>query len=127
MSEIHFCKICGTSYGIEDHHIVYKSIVKPLDKCAKNHVYLCNTHHRDHRNGVHFNTELDQRFKNEFREWLKESFPSEYYDMDAIQQALGIGVNAARSLCKRMKSQYMLYSKDEIIRVCMGEAKEDAV
>jgi hypothetical protein len=123
MSEIHFCKVCGTSYGVEDHHIIFKSIVKPLDKCPKNHVYLCNTHHRDHRNGVHFNSELDKRFKTEFREWLEESFPDEYYEMKEIQQILGIGINAIRSLCKRMHCGF-LYSRKEIIRVCMGEAKE---
>lgn len=117
---MNYCEICGTPYGVEDHHIIFKSIVKPLDKCPKNHVYLCNIHHRDHRNGVHFNSELDQELKSEFRQWLEESFCNEDYSMEEIQKILGIGANSTKRLCKAMHGRYFIYPREEIIRVCMG-------
>ena len=120
MKEIHFCRICGTSYGIEDHHIIYRSPVKPLDKCPRNHAYLCHKHHRDHRQGVHFNKKLDKQLKLEFQNWLEESFIKDYYDIEEIREILGIGLNAARSLCKMMYQKNGKYSRDEIIVTCMG-------
>lgn len=120
MKEIHFCRICGTSYGIEDHHIIYRSQVKPLDKCPKNHAYLCHKHHRDHRQGGHFNKKLDKQLKLEFQNWLEESFIKDYYDIEEIREILGIGLNAARSLCKLMYQKNGKYSRDEIIVTCMG-------
>lgn len=120
MSEIHFCKVCGTSYGGEDHHIIFKSQVKPLDKCPKNHVYLCNIHHRDHRNGVHFNAELDKKFKNEFREWLQSVFVNNYYSPGEIQKILNISVRSTEQLLKALPHRCYLYESEDIIRACMG-------
>jgi hypothetical protein len=121
--EIHFCKICGTSYGIEDHHIVFKSQCKPLDKCIYNHVYLCPTHHRDHRQGVHFNRKLDKQFKGEFKSKLKQLFTSEAYCMEDIKDKLRIGNNAVKSLCKTMWQYNGKYKTEDIIRTCMGGGK----
>jgi hypothetical protein len=118
--EIHFCSICGSSYGIEDHHIIFKSQVKPLDKCPYNHVYLCQTHHRDHKKGVHFNKELDTHFKMQFKAKLEELFTQETYSITEIKDKLKISSNATRSLCKLMTSHIGLYKKENIIRACLG-------
>lgn len=126
-SEIHFCAICGNSYGVEDHHIVFKSQVKPLDKCPYNHVYLCQTHHRDHRQGVHFNKELDTHFKNQFKAKLEELFTEETYTMEEIKDKLKIGNNAVKSLCKLIWTYNGEYKTEDIIRVCMGNSKKIGV
>lgn len=122
--EIHFCVICGQPFA-EDHHIIYKSSVKPLDKCPQNHVYLCKFHHRDHREGVHFNRKLDKKYRDQFKAWLEESFVNNYYEQEEIKKILHIGDCATRSLCKMMNMKGGQYSKTEIIKACMGTEKLD--
>lgn len=118
-SEIHFCFICGNPIT-EDHHIIYKSQVKPLDKCPYNHVYLCQTHHRDHKQGVHFNKKLDTHFKMQFKAKLEELFIQETYSITEIKDKLKISSNATRSLCKLMTSHVGLYKRNDIIRIALG-------
>jgi hypothetical protein len=118
-SEIHFCKICGNPIT-EDHHIIYKSQVKPLDKCPYNHVYLCQTHHRDHKQGVHFNKKIDIHFKMQFKAKLEELFTQETYSITEIKNKLKISSNATRSLCKLMTSHVGLYKKEDILRATLG-------
>jgi len=63
---------------------------------------------------------LDKQLKLEFQNWLEESFIKDYYDIEEIREILGIGLNAARSLCKLMYRKNGKYSRDEIIVTCMG-------
>lgn len=119
--EIHFCDICGKAYGIEDHHIVFKSECKPLDKCPFNHVYLCEKHHRDHKYGVHFNKKLNKKYKSEVKEILETLFEeNQTYSTEEIQDKLQIGANAARSLCKLMWPVKGKYKNEDIIKTCLG-------
>lgn len=125
-SEIHFCAICGNSYGIEDHHIVFKSQVKPLDKCPYNHVYLCQTHHRDHKKGVHFNKELDTYCKIQFKTKLEELFTQETCSIAEIKDKLKISDRAVRSLCKLINHHIGLYKREDVIKACLGFNKDIA-
>lgn len=118
-TDIHFCKICGQPFA-EKHHIIFKSQCKPLDKCIYNHVYLCAKHHRDHRQGVHFNKELDSYFKTQFKGKLEQLFTDDSYCMEDIKDKLRIGNNAAKSLCKMMYLCNGKYKREDIIRRCMG-------
>jgi len=40
------CRICGTSYNLELHHIVYRSEAKDKINDIGNCIMLCNEHHR---------------------------------------------------------------------------------
>jgi len=42
--EIHWCEVCGTSYNVERHHIMFRSEVKALENCKLNYSYLCPEH-----------------------------------------------------------------------------------
>lgn len=117
--EIHFCEICGTSYA-EDHHIVFKSECKPMDKCYFNHAWLCYTHHRDHKLGAHFNRELNIKLKLRVKAKLEELFTKKTYTITEIKDKLKISERATRSLCKLMTSHVGLYKRNDIIRTALG-------
>lgn len=116
--EIHFCAICGSSYNIEDHHIMFKSQIKPLEKCPYNHIYLCEKHHRDPKEGVHFNTALDEKLKKDFRLQLEKLFTKDTYTLQEIRDILRIGNNAVNKLCKNIWTYEGRYKREDIIRVC---------
>ncbi|WP_207729417.1 hypothetical protein [Clostridium gallinarum] len=118
--EIHFCKVCGTSYGIELHHRVYRSQCKQLEDCKLNHAYLCNIHHRDHRVGVHFNKKLDREIKLEFQGWLEILWNKPYLTREEIKEVLEIKDKTLESLLKPLNLHNGKYVKEEVIRRCMG-------
>ena len=120
MDEIKFCKVCGTSYGVELHHRVYRSECKPLENCKLNHVYLCNKHHRDHKVGVHFNKKFDREIKLEFQNWLKILFNKPYLTREEIKEVLEIADKPLNSLLKTVERHKDKYVREEVIRQCMG-------
>lgn len=120
MDEIKFCKVCGTSYGVELHHRVYRSECKPLENCKLNHVYLCNKHHRDHKVGVHFNKKFDNEIKLEFQNWLEILFNKPYLTREEIKEVLEIADKPLNSLLKTVERHKDKYVREEVIRVCMG-------
>lgn len=118
--EIHFCKVCGTSYGVELHHRVYRSECKPLENCKLNHCYLCGKHHRDHKVGVHFNKKFDREIKLEFQNWLEMLWNKPYLTREEINEVLQISDKALNRLLKTLSLQKGLYVREEVIRQCMG-------
>ena len=118
--EIKFCKVCGTSYGVELHHRVYRSECKPLENCKLNHVYLCNKHHRDHKVGVHFNKKFDNEIKLEFQNWLEKLFNKPYLTREEIKEVLEIADKPLNKLLKPLTLQNGKYVREEVIRQCMG-------
>lgn len=117
------CYICGQTYNVECHHIIYKSQVKPLEECKKNKIYLCGYHHRDHRAGAHFNQTLDKKLKLEFQNWLEMSLLKEEFTQEEIREILGISSKAVRGLCKLMRLKNGVYQREDIIIQCLGGKK----
>lgn len=117
---IHFCKVCGTSYGVELHHRVYRSECKPLENCKLNHAYLCNKHHRDHKVGVHFNKKFDNEIKLEFQSWLEILWNKPYLSREEIKEVLEISDKPLNKLLKPLTLQKGKYVREEVIRQCMG-------
>lgn len=117
---MHFCKVCGTSYGVELHHRVYRSQCKQLEDCKLNHVYLCNIHHRDHKVGVHFNKKFDNEIKLEFQMWLEMLWNKPYLTREEINEVLQIDEKALNRLLKRLSLQKDKYIKEDVIRACMA-------
>ena len=115
-----YCKVCGTSYGIEVHHRVYKSQNKNLEHCKLNLVDLCYIHHRDSRKGVHFNKELDRKLKLELQNKLEELFINDYLTKEEINEVLQINEKALNRLLKTLKLHNDKYVKEDVIKRIMG-------
>ena len=119
--EIHWCEVCGTSYGVELHHIMFRSEVKALECCRLNFAYLCPEHHRGTygphgSKGVHLNRKLKIRFQNELEgKWLKE-----YLTKEDINEVLEISENALTRLLKTVKVTKLGYERESVIRACLG-------
>lgn len=123
LEEEKLCEEClkiGIYTRGEDHHIVFKSESKPMDKCYFNHAYLCNKHHRDHKAGAHFNRELNIKLKLRVQAKLEELFTQETYSITEIKDKLKISYGACKSLCKLMSCHIGMYKREDIIRICMG-------
>ena len=119
--EIHWCEVCGTSYGVELHHIMFRSEVKPLERCRLNFAYLCSEHHRGTygphgSKGAYLNRKLKIRFQNELeRSWLKE-----YLTKEDINKVLEISEIALTRLLKTIKVTKLGYERESVIRACLG-------
>lgn len=115
-----YCKVCGTSYGIESHHIVKRSQNSNLVNCKLNLVDLCYIHHRDHKKGVHFNKELDRKLKLELQDKLENLFDKDYLTKEEINKILQISEKALNRLIKTLQLHNDKYAKGDVIKVCMG-------
>lgn len=115
-----YCKVCGTSYGIESHHIVKRSQNSNLTNCKLNLIDLCYVHHRDHKKGVHFNKELDRKLKLELQNKLESLFDKDYLTKEEINKILQISEKALNRLIKTLKLHNDKYVKGDVIKVCMG-------
>lgn len=117
--EIHWC-ICGQR-ATELHHIVFRSKVKALENCKLNHIYLCPNCHRGTA-GVHGRdgNYLDTRLKLQFQNKLEIMLDKEQLTKVEINQVLKISENSLNKLLKAVKVQRNKYSREDVIRQCMG-------
>lgn len=114
------CNICGTSYGVESHHIVYRSQFRQLVNCKLNQINLCYLHHRDHKQGVHFNKELDHKLKLEYQNKLEIQLNKPYLRREEIKEVLDIADKPLDSLLKTVERDKDKYAREDVIRACMG-------
>lgn len=68
------CVVCGSTYNIHKHHVFHGTANRKLSEKYGLVIDLCIHHHLDHKDGIHFNRELDLRYKKE----AQEKFESEY-------------------------------------------------
>lgn len=104
MCEEKYCNECGTSYGIELHHIISRRQLKPLEDCKHNFVYLCYNHHRDHKLGVHHNRKMYLTYKLKFQNFLEIHLLKEYLTREEIQAVLGIKDKPLDKLLKSLEN-----------------------
>lgn len=57
------CYICGFNGYLEVHHIFFGTANRKKSDKYGLKVHLCHAHHRDSKEGVHFNKELDKLLK----------------------------------------------------------------
>lgn len=119
--EIHWCEICGTSYNVEKHHIMFRSEVKALEHCELNFVYLCSEHHKG-TYGPHGSkgSAFNRKLKLEFQNKLEMFWYKPYLNKEDIQEVLGISENALNRLLKTLKVVKGEYVREDILRACMG-------
>lgn len=116
------CKNCNSTNLLEKHHIIYRSSCKPLAHCKYNIVYLCQDCHRNKPYAVHnkHGHAMDIKLKLEFQNWLEETFYQDRYTLEEIRKKLDISQNSIRSLSKLMDIDRGAYTRENIIRACMG-------
>lgn len=56
------CYVCGTTYGLHDHHIIYGTANRKQSEKYGLKVWLCQEHHTG-STGAHFNKDLDLHLK----------------------------------------------------------------
>lgn len=117
------CEICGRPHA-ELHHIIFRSEVKPLEKCKLNHVYLCYEHHRGTM-GVHgrLGNELNKSLRLKFQNTLEMLFNKNEFTIEEIADILSIHLKQAIKLSKsfnKIMSINRTYQREDIIRACMG-------
>lgn len=119
--EIHFCRECYSSYGVELHHIVFRSENKNLEKCKLNFSYLCQEHHRG-TYGVHGSkgSKLNRKLKLEFQNKLEMLWDKQYLTKEEINEVLQISDKALNRLLKTLTLQKDRYVREEVIRAAMG-------
>jgi len=68
-----FCYVCGTTYGLEEHHVIGGTANRKQSEKYGLKVWLCPEHHRGN-SGVHFNKERDL----EIKKLAQETFEREH-------------------------------------------------
>lgn len=120
MAKYGTCEECNRDTIVELHHIVSRKQLKALEFCKHNFAYLCYKHHRDQATGVHFNRELDHKYKLQFQNYLEMSFLNEYLTREEIKQVLDIKDKPLDNLLKPLTLQKGKYVREDVIRQCMG-------
>ncbi|MDP4143207.1 MAG: hypothetical protein Q8936_01815 [Bacillota bacterium] len=114
-----YCKECGTTAGIEEHHIVYRSQASYMVGARINIKYLCGEHHRGNAS-PHRDRKIDLKYKKELQKKLFELFNKEYYHKSEIAELLGINHNQVDKLTKTLTWCKEGYERIDIVRSCMG-------
>lgn len=68
------CYVCGTTYGLHDHHILYGTSNRKQSEKRGLKVWLCGVHHNLSNEGVHFNKDLDNHLKTMAQEYYEEHY-----------------------------------------------------
>ncbi|MFT8352417.1 hypothetical protein [Clostridium saccharoperbutylacetonicum] len=118
-----YCNECGTSYGVELHHIISRKQVKPLEDCKHVFVYLCYKHHRDHKTGVHFNRKLYLKYKLQFQNYLESHFLKEFLTREEIKEVLEIKDKPLDRLLSSLILHKGKYAREDVIFKCMAYKK----
>lgn len=73
LSNERWCQVCGNPYTLHCHHIFYGPNRKNSDEWGC-WVYLCERHHTQAPDGVHFNRKLDVKFKKMAQQAFEEKY-----------------------------------------------------
>ena len=76
----HECLICGDTYHLNLHHVIYGTANRKLSDQYGLTCYLCNYHHTG-KAGIHFNKEMDDKLK----KFAQEKFEEVYKDKNFIE------------------------------------------
>ena len=120
MAKYGTCEECRQDAVVELHHIISRKQLKALEFCEHNFVYLFYNHHRHNKTGVHADRELDHKYKLRFQSYLEMSFFNEYLTREEIKEVLGIKDKALDSILKHLILQKGKYTREDVIRACMG-------
>ncbi|MBQ0074514.1 MAG: hypothetical protein KBT34_09995 [Prevotella sp.] len=78
------CYVCGSTYGLEEHHVIYGTANRKLSEKYGLKVWLCHAHHTGSA-GVHFNRDLDMQLK----KYAQECFELKYGANMSFREVFG--------------------------------------
>jgi hypothetical protein len=78
------CFVCGTTYNLHDHHIIYGTSNRKQSEKYGLKVWLCQEHHTGSA-GVHFNRDLDLHLK----KLAQEHFEAKYGARNEFRMVFG--------------------------------------
>ena len=78
------CFVCGTTYNLHDHHIIYGTSNRKQSEKYGLKVWLCQEHHTGNA-GVHFNRDLDLHLK----KLAQEHFEAEFGANTSFREVFG--------------------------------------
>lgn len=73
------CYVCGTTYGLHEHHVFYGTANRKQSEKHGFKVYLCGRHHNLSEEGVHFDHELDLRIKRDCQRVFEKTHSREEF------------------------------------------------
>ena len=73
------CIVCGDTLGLHHHEVFYGTANRNKSIEFGCQVWLCGKHHNLSKEGVHFNTELDERLKRYVQTKLEEEYGHEKF------------------------------------------------
>lgn len=79
------CYLCmklgeyGTQANLEEHHVFFGNSNRKNSTKYGLMVYLCSGHHRDSKEGVHFNKEYDEMLKQEGQQMFERTHTREEF------------------------------------------------
>ena len=78
------CYVCGTTYNLQDHHVIFGTSNRRNSEKYGLKVWLCQNHHTGSA-GVHFNKPLDLHLK----KLAQAKFETEYGDRNEFRRVFG--------------------------------------
>ena len=78
------CYLCGTTYNLHDHHIIFGTSNRKNSERFGLKVWLCQEHHTG-STGVHFNRDFDLSLK----ETAQKRFEAEFGDRNEFRSIFG--------------------------------------
>lgn len=71
--------MCGCYYNLEEHHIFFGIKNRQMSEKYGLKVHLCQYHHRDSKEGVHFKHEFDLELKRKAQKIFEEKHSREEF------------------------------------------------
>lgn len=79
------CYVCGSQRGLERHHVFGGNPDRTWSEKYGLTVHLCYRHHRDPRDGVHFNADLADQLHQEGQRAFERNHPDKNF-LDIFRQ-----------------------------------------
>ena len=80
------CAVCGTTQGLHHHEVFFGSANRQISIKHGFQEWLCGTHHNLSNDGVHFNRELDLKFKRKHQLLYELDLMSEGYSQEEARK-----------------------------------------
>lgn len=113
------CEVCGANGIVTEHHRIKRGQQPALIKCKKNLINLCNECHYKIHHGKDGHA-LDIKLQLEFQNYLESNLLKQYITKEEVKELLEINQKATDNLCKTLNQHKGLFTREDIIRACMG-------
>ena len=102
------------------HHVIFKSQARYMSHIPLNISYLCIKHHTESPSGIHHNSEMNLRYKQDLELKLKLMFTKKFYTYREIRDLLECSDNSTKAVIKTLPKYKEGINTEELIRHMMG-------